>query len=54
MNHLTLDGYAATTFSNASSSQVAFAFRVTPELALPTPHHASSERRLMPLELRPI
>jgi putative ABC transport system permease protein len=32
--YLALDGYAATTFNNASSSQVAFAFRVTPELAL--------------------
>ena len=32
--YLALDGYAATTFNNASSSQVAFAFRVTPELAV--------------------
>ena len=31
--YLALDGYATTTFNNASSSQVAFAFRVTPELA---------------------
>jgi len=31
--YFALDGYATTTFNNASASQVAFAFKVTPELA---------------------
>ncbi|MEJ2089679.1 MAG: FtsX-like permease family protein [Gammaproteobacteria bacterium] len=31
--YLALDGYSAATFNDASSTQVAFAFRVTPELA---------------------
>ena len=32
--YLALDGYATSTYNNASSTQVAFSFRVTPSLAL--------------------
>ena len=32
--YLALDGYATSTFNDASSTQVAFSFRVTPDLAL--------------------